>query len=433
MRLNMAVFKLPFKYRARRDYVAFRARAYWPFYLSVVGLVLTVIGMIAEPVAGRTVRILVAFAIGAAFIVGIVKFWDDWRSHRRARHKFDFLARTTPPEGDLPSSYPDAVKVTHPRLGAAVVVDPKNLAQFENMPFGWNPDAYAIVTELREASVEILQMRLKHRAITYNGPTVRQITDITPAAIASNSDVLFQPATYFDDECSNKFVGRFAVRRRDRSEESDDLVNGLMLDTGGRLRELASSRLANAVGVSTLAFTSDLKLVVVLQSSQSGESKSLYAPSGSGSLEPLDREGHTSIGGFVAAGMEREFREECNLPTSALLQTHLTGWARWMGRAGKPEFLGVTRLGDISSEDVTALKVNRRETVFTERFECVDVDLSALAGMDPLESLNEIPGIPRAYADHASMPLVLALRALGISLGRPDSPISELLKSDAGR
>ncbi|WP_245787291.1 hypothetical protein [Amycolatopsis saalfeldensis] len=87
----------------------------------------------------------------------------------------------------------------------------------------------------------------------------------------------------------------------------------------GALRTLA--------GVSTIAFTTDGKLVAVRQSARNSVSGLLLAPSGSGSLEPRDL--RTADGGerrllhtAVGAGMERELREESGVHADEITSPH---------------------------------------------------------------------------------------------------------------
>jgi hypothetical protein len=129
------------------------------------------------------------------------------------------------------------------------------------------------------------------------------------------------------------------------------------------LLDLSESKCSNHIGVSTLAFTRDGKMVVTVQSASSAQSAGLLAPSGSGSadLEDLQQAGndfHT----FLTRAMERELLEECGLANAGagLVRTRLIGYARLLDRGGKPEFFGVSLL-DVP---FATLRVTGKEAVF---------------------------------------------------------------------
>ena len=126
----------------------------------------------------------------------------------------------------------------------------------------------------------------------------------------------------------------------------------------GHLQALELSALANHVGVSTLALTSDGYLVVHRQNELTQVSQNLVAPSGSGSLDWVDHH-LAKTDDFLAVvryGMARELREECGLDNnsrrggrdwsvkSLAQNTLILGYSRWLERGGKPEFMGITRL-----------------------------------------------------------------------------------------
>jgi hypothetical protein len=401
---------LPYGLRARRDYLAFRFRHYWPFYLSAIGLVLGVLSAIATQVPGSFLGPVVAGLTIVGYLVGTLTFRKEWQAHRERSKRFEW----TPVHGPTiraqpPGSCKGSRMVMHPILGEAVADDASAAALDDpDRLVEWLPDEFDLGDELRGTAVQVIGRRLKDGVIAYNGPAVRLVSDLCfplPAQIS------MQGATYFDGECSNE-LARWQIQDR---QGVDEFAARYILDREGRLRGLGASLLANIIGVSTVALTSDGQLIVLGQSNRSGASPGLLAPSGSGSLEPRDLPTRSlpTFREFVVTGMERELREECHFDTEVRAVTHLTGSARWVARSGKPELFGVTVLPDTKAEDIAGGEARRSERVFHNRIETYDLDLQALSSLDLAAGLDSLPGVPKEVKDSSSMPLLLALRALG--------------------
>ncbi len=121
-------------------------------------------------------------------------------------------------------------------------------------------------------------------------------------------------------------------------------------DEEGRLDEDASRRiLADDPGVSTLLVYGD-RLVCWRQARAAQSSPGLLVPSGSGSPDWSDCQRYVrDPDGFRKAlicGMERELNEESfgGRAGPGCFETRLIGAFRWLRKAGKPEFIGLTRL-----------------------------------------------------------------------------------------
>ncbi|WP_410644442.1 hypothetical protein [Amycolatopsis sp. lyj-346] len=272
-------------------------------------------------------------------------------------------------------------------------------------------EPYRLPPSLKATAPHVLPLRARGRLL-FNGPIVGMRGDPLPAAGARPAPIRLHRARFFDAVCSNELAA-LRITRTDTGEEYD-LRKAELTDTAGALRELSGSTLADLVGVSTVAFTTDGKLVTVRQSSLNSVSGLLLAPSGSGSLEPRDlrtpdgsprRFLHTA----VRAGMERELCEESGLTPADVRETKVVGFARWMERGAKPEFFGLTRLA-VGSAEVTRRRPVSGERLYSAGLTLFDVDLpaigAALAGGVPLS--EALP--PRLWED-GSLPLLLALRA----------------------
>ncbi|MEU0549988.1 hypothetical protein [Micromonospora sp. NPDC005979] len=183
----------------------------------------------------------------------------------------------------------------------------------------------------------------------------------------------------------------------------------LILDHRGRLRRFADSRLANVVGISTLAFTLDGRLLLVAQTRDNVGSPGLIAPSGSGSLEPGDAAATVtapSLQEVIVAGALRELREECHLEPHEIAESVVLGFGRWISRGGVPEFCTVTLL------KVTAEEVLRRAVLWRERpyvGEVLAVPVPTTTQWDPDDPLALLPAENR---HSASWPLAFGLSCL---------------------
>jgi hypothetical protein len=130
-----------------------------------------------------------------------------------------------------------------------------------------------------------------------------------------------------------------------------------IIDKELRLLNVTSSKVNNEIGVSTLAFTEDQYLVIWKQNERAQSSSTLLVPSGSGSCDWSDIiEG--SFTKTIKKGMNRELWEESSLRNFKLEQigdTRVIGFFRWIEKAGKPEFVGITKM-KVRYNDINANK-----------------------------------------------------------------------------
>lgn len=127
----------------------------------------------------------------------------------------------------------------------------------------------------------------------------------------------------------------------------------------GSLLGLSESNLSNQIGASTLGFTKDRRFVVWTQTTGSQRSLGKKVPTGSGSIVWTDfsHSLRNDLLSVVKFGMARELSEEAGLAAAYDIPgladvTYVLGYFRWVEMGGLPEFIGVTRLGDVSSKDL---------------------------------------------------------------------------------
>ncbi|MGH3804135.1 MAG: hypothetical protein ACRDTD_29180, partial [Pseudonocardiaceae bacterium] len=252
-----------------------------------------------------------------------------------------------------------------------------------------------------------------------NGSVLGLVDDPLAAVSGESRPVRVHRARFFDGQCSNELCA-LLIRHR-KTGELYDLQRQVLVDSAGRLAPLAQTDLANIVGVSTIALTSDNLMVVVTQTSYNSASGSLLAPSGSGSLEPRDAEGAgLSLQAVVIAGMERELVEECGIDPAEIVDTRVTGYARWLERGAKPEFFGLTRLR-VGSQELRLRKTRPGERLYSGGAEFLTVDLAAIAReVADGGSISASPSCRGSLRERGSIPLLLAIRAAALALTDPE-------------
>ncbi|MEU8414446.1 hypothetical protein AB0C24_16815 [Amycolatopsis japonica] len=404
--------KLTRRARAKADHFAYSAAREWPVAASGVGVVLGV-ATILPSAFGIALSVL-------ALALGTTTFVRDLRLLRARWAGYEFSAIAAPfPTAELPPppAYPGATYLSVPARGTALVSDVIDEALTAgNFRIVVAEEPYRLPPKLKATAPHVLPLRAKGRLL-FNGAIVGMRGEPLPAAGATPAPIRLHRARFFDAVCSNE-LSTLRITKTDTGEEYD-LRREELADSSGSLRTLASSELADLVGVSTIAFTSDGKLVVVRQSGRNSASALLLAPSGSGSLEPQDLD--TPDGGrrrmlhtAVIAGMERELREETGLLPGEISSTRLAGFARWMERGAKPEFLGITELS-VDSATLLTRRTRGAEKLYSAGTTMLDVDLAALgADLSGGADLADAPSLPPRLRDDASLPLLLCLRAAAL-------------------
>ncbi|EQD81480.1 hypothetical protein [Saccharopolyspora erythraea] len=408
----MGLRKLIRRARSRADYTWFLAAREWPVLVSALGVLLGAITILPSAV-GIVLSLL-------ALVLGIVTFVRDLRQLRGRWSAYEFSSIASPfPHQRIPApaAYPASQYLHFANRGTALVSDEIDRALRErSFTAVVDEQPYALPPLLRATAPHVLPIRARGRLL-FNGAVVGMRTDPLPGAGGAPTPIRLHRARFFDVQCSNELCS-MRITRRDTGEEFDPRTR-LLTDASGRLRTLAAGELADVVGISTLALTTDGHVLLVLQSDRNAASPMLLAPSGSGSLEPRDLKGpggavHGALRDSLRAGMERELREETGLPAEALAGTELTGFARWMERGAKPEFFGVTRLS-VSSAEVRGTRAKGAELLYSEGVDAVGIDLAALG-----EELRAGTGVlaadslPDKIRDVGSLPLLLALRAAAL-------------------
>lgn len=238
------------------------------------------------------------------------------------------------------------------------------------------PEKFALNTTVRPIATFALQNAFKSGAIIFNSPKVRLKSDLITIKNEFGNDVLMpskvslQETDYFSGLCTNEMTCKEVWSR----SSNNKIYDGISMMSNNRIiLDLSESICSNHIGISTLAFTSDGKIIITTQTGDSAQSANLLAPSGSGSADFKDLENKTiTFHDFITNAMERELLEECGLDENmnGFVNSHVIGFARLLHRGGKPEFFGVSFVN--KSSDL--LKVTDKEAMFITNIDRIKVN-----------------------------------------------------------
>jgi hypothetical protein len=190
-------------------------------------------------------------------------------------------------------------------------------------------------------------------------------------------DVKIQKTTYFYGVATNEIgTSRFMVA--DWMHGRDDDVCSIFEDyvaSGDRLTPLSESALSNHIGVTTLVITSDDCVVLQKQGTTLVDVGKITAGA-SGSVDWKDvrrsagrvdgetGESRKTLQGIVSYAMEREASEEIGVTVGpGASRTTLTGFARYLHRAGKPEFFAITYVRQRYDDIPRSIRTTERKWV----------------------------------------------------------------------
>lgn len=383
------------------EYLKYVGRPEWPIGLAVVGVVLGAVTLL--PTAVGLVLSVLGLGLGLVTLAHDLRhFVSRWRTY-----EIDQVVSAFPTDRvGAPREYPEPAYVTAANRGTMLLDGTVNrYLRTAAVPVVVDDEPYHLPASLHEYAPYILRQVSRGKR-TFNGTVLGLRTDPLPG-----HPVHLRPASYFDGLCSNELC-QFSLTNRATGKtllvRDDELV-----DVTGRLVSLAESRLANGVGISTVAFTTDDRLVLVRQSELNIASPRLMAPSGSGSLEPRDHRVQ-SLQATVAAGMERELMEEVGLAPEDIDGTRILGFGRWLERGARPEFFGLTRLR-IDAAEAQRRRPKPRERGYSGRIEVTWVDLPDLAvHLGSGGTVLDWPKCPEVVLHRGSLVLIVTLHLAAV-------------------
>lgn len=193
-----------------------------------------------------------------------------------------------------------------------------------------------------------------------NGKAVFNSAKIRVSGDPSAADVVeLSPTDYFQGLATNEIGFKTAMLSDGRR------VNGTELAFPGNvIPSLARSKLSNHIGACALAFDTDGVVSLVRTSKSSMIAAQKISPSAAGSADIEDFHGRDGdLLECVLAGLKRELVEEQGIAAGDITNARVIGFQRYLPRGGKPEFIGLLRIGETWK---SARKgVSNEETLFT--------------------------------------------------------------------
>lgn len=201
--------------------------------------------------------------------------------------------------------------------------------------------------------------------------------------IYKNKSVLLHIGGYFDTYLTNIVCNKALFNNSDNCKKYNAIEYPINLHDNS-LKSIDDSEMNDEIGVSTVAFTNDHRMILFTQNRcVASDSAGLFAPSGSGSSD-ADDYCENDLYRSITNGMNRELLEETCLEKKKLhenndYKTKIIGYFRWKEKGGKPEFVGITKLIntshiDIESQETEVCDLNCTYTIESEEDlkKCID-------------------------------------------------------------
>lgn len=397
---------------------ALRARHRWAYLLALVLIVGEIVLAIAFPTPGLLGGVAIA-ALAIAAIGPVADGIELWRERRRLLLHDVSVSRLHRPgllnaPGYRRRSFGSEHWIHSPEVDEQL--------RAADLPVEEAEGRYRLPDQAAAVRTFVLTGRMWGQTM-FDGELVRLASDLV-APLGDRAAVI-QTASYFDGECTNEMMDQ-VVERRSSVGPNTLVYEPMDLALDGRvLRDLGSSLCANAVGISTVAVTSDGRVMLPSQSDQNARSKRKLAPSGSGSAEMgRDFFQDDSLQDLIARAMTRELVEECfeNAQRPPRVATKVIGFARILTRGGKPEFFGASYV------DAPFASV-RREKLFVQ-----DVSEACVRLDSPAVALADLRQVRTRHRARFSLPLEINLALLEAWLSTdPAAALALIERGQGGR
>lgn len=384
---------------------------------TLLGLIVVVVGVVSTFVL-IPVGVLVVEAALSILLIAL-----EVRKNVREAKRIEFLPRPNDGFEDVASQLAgdESVRVlttqagtfVHDRHTSARMRSPEQYVRMASR-------SYVVPSQLQPHARRFLKYVLARSPRRFNGPCLGWNTNFTDPTWMSG-DIEVVDGDHF------RFVQSDELSAWDVAVEGrvlPEFGRSLFVQRDGRIRDFRDSWLFNHVGASTLAITSDGRLVGTLQSEANRSSPKLLAPSGSGGAEPKDLQGEqrVQLAQFAINAATRELTEETGISAEEMAQSYFLGFGRWLDMAGRGELLCVTFL-NIDSHAVKQKRIDRAELAYTARTDSMRF-AQPLSQWDPASPAAMLPPEHRV---RMSVPLGAALSALAEESAQPGSAVRERL------
>lgn len=286
-----------------------------------------------------TVWIVVPFIVNLVFATGTVMMLIlELRQYLRVRGEIHFAIRSADDFSDVQEQLEDNARFDFlrlPNVGTFVVDNAMSAATDGGTVLATlAPERYKVAPEVVEFG-GIFRRRAASGVDFYDGQVLGLKSNIGDGDSAVHQ-VTLVPATYSDHLATDIFAMHDVYAAR---QFRGEFGRKLFIDRKGTPRDFGSSWLLNAVGTSSIAVSTDGRVIAVNQSTKNQSSGGLLAPSSSGSLEPIDFCGRTEVQfkDVLAVGALRELKEETGISGRDVAGYSFLGFGRWLDKAAKPE------------------------------------------------------------------------------------------------
>lgn len=260
-------------------------------------------------------------------------------------------------EGDLHMYNPFKDKDIHPETPLCSDILDDHLMQAEHMPYAVQPSDDNYILSVHQ--IRYLTMRIANKKQhTTNGEKL--CLDTSAAGLISESPIPLRKGTYFDGLLT---LEAFRTRIYDRNlrgvvEVSTDLTQYYPAETGPdtekpQLSDDYYRRVSGHIGATSLLISENRKIICLYQGDGKAIDANKVCLGGSGSVDfqEAGKDNDEDLRDVIRRCMARETAEETGLKSDIdeiYENTLLTGFFHWMDRGAKPEFVGITRAGDIN-------------------------------------------------------------------------------------
>lgn len=339
----------------------------WNLRWIIISCALALAGFV-----GLLTQVPVWVQLGLGLISVTLVVMDVYK-HRIESERTHFQPRTTDCFAEVIESYENDERYEARPFRAGTLIIDKSISdslRTDTFMASSEKSAFIIRHEFRSLGKLYRRSRVRRNPNAYNDPVLGIASLSTTGQVPAIKTV---EAFYWDHLATDQLA---MVDTRVNGVLQDNLGRSLFIDRANKLRDLSSSWILNTIGVSVLAITSDGRFVVVMQSANNDGSVGLYAPTGSGSLEPQDYRSSLDLQAnqLFANGAMREAAEESAIMEEEVDSVLSLGFGRWLEKAAKPEAFFVAFL-NIDSHDVRRKKIPAADRPYTSLSEPRRFDL----------------------------------------------------------
>ncbi len=248
----------------------------------------------------------------------------------------------------LPSEYDGYKVINHANYFAIYNECVNNKLRRSKFSIKNKKERFTLKGTSKDLAPFVLRDFFKTGALIFNSRKIRLLSDLTEKIFDANAniEIEIQETDYFTTLCTNDIATK-TFYDSEHNLRFDGYAHFIEKDLN-KLRGLKDSEniCSNQMGGSTIAFSSDGKMHIVIQGSGNTQCANLLAPSGSGSFDFEDLDNKADFVELITDAINRELREECGISDKISINTILIGYARYLNRGGLPQFFGISYVND---------------------------------------------------------------------------------------